>query len=300
MTTALLETEEQRDLRAAVAALGQRFGRDYFTGVVRDGQHTDELWAEAGQARLSRRQPPRGVRRRRRRHGRTVHRAGGVGRGGLPAADAGRLTRHLRHRHRPVRHRGAEARSGCRDSPTAACTMAFGITEPDAGSNSHRITTTARRDGDGLAAHRPQGLHLRRRHRRRHPDRRAAPRTRGRASSSRACSSSRATPPASSAPHIDMELAAPEKQFELVTGRRAAARRRAGRRRGRGAAPALRRAQPRTHHDGRLRASAWAATRSTRPWTTPVPARCGRSPSARTRPSRTRSPRPTSSWSWPG
>ncbi|MFJ8075495.1 acyl-CoA dehydrogenase family protein [Streptomyces sp. NPDC096176] len=28
-------------------------------------------------------------------------------------------------------------------------TMAFGITEPDAGSNSHRITTTARRDGDG-------------------------------------------------------------------------------------------------------------------------------------------------------
>jgi hypothetical protein len=26
--------------------------------------------------------------------------------------------------------------------------MAFGITEPDAGSNSHRITTTARRDGD--------------------------------------------------------------------------------------------------------------------------------------------------------
>ena len=26
-------------------------------------------------------------------------------------------------------------------------TMAFGITEPDAGSNSHRITTTARRDG---------------------------------------------------------------------------------------------------------------------------------------------------------
>ena len=33
-------------------------------------------------------------------------------------------------------------------------TMAFAITEPDAGSNSHRITTTARRDGDGLGAHR--------------------------------------------------------------------------------------------------------------------------------------------------
>lgn len=31
-------------------------------------------------------------------------------------------------------------------------TMAFGITEPDAGSNSHRITTTARRDGSGADA----------------------------------------------------------------------------------------------------------------------------------------------------
>jgi alkylation response protein AidB-like acyl-CoA dehydrogenase len=30
--------------------------------------------------------------------------------------------------------------------------MAFGITEPDAGSNSHRITTTARRDGTGPGA----------------------------------------------------------------------------------------------------------------------------------------------------
>ena len=31
---------------------------------------------------------------------------------------------------------------------TSAFTMAFGITEADAGSNSHQITTTARRDGD--------------------------------------------------------------------------------------------------------------------------------------------------------
>ncbi|MGK5559393.1 acyl-CoA dehydrogenase family protein, partial [Actinomadura kijaniata] len=30
---------------------------------------------------------------------------------------------------------------------SGATRMAFGITEPDAGSNSHRITTTARRDG---------------------------------------------------------------------------------------------------------------------------------------------------------
>ena len=56
-----------------------------------------------------------------------------------------------------------QKRAGCPAWRTARCRMAFGITEPDAGSNSHRITTTARRDpatGE-LGADRPQGLHLR-------------------------------------------------------------------------------------------------------------------------------------------
>lgn len=35
----VLETEEQQALRAAVAALGKRYGRDYMTSVVRDGAH---------------------------------------------------------------------------------------------------------------------------------------------------------------------------------------------------------------------------------------------------------------------
>ena len=38
--------------------------------------------------------------------------------------------------------------AGCPASATAPATMAFAITEPDAGTNTHNITTTARRDGD--------------------------------------------------------------------------------------------------------------------------------------------------------
>ena len=41
--------------------------------------------------------------------------------------------------------------------------MAFAITEPDAGSNSHRIATAAARDGDEWVLQRHEVLHLRRR-----------------------------------------------------------------------------------------------------------------------------------------
>ena len=72
-----------------------------------------------GQGRVPRRQPARGVRRRGRRHGRAVDRAGGAGRGRLPAADDGRLAGDLRHGDRQVRHRRAEAALAARASPTA-------------------------------------------------------------------------------------------------------------------------------------------------------------------------------------
>src|SRR2546429_4832432 len=42
------ETAEQRALRDAVAALGRRYGHEYFIGKARSGGHTNELWAEAG------------------------------------------------------------------------------------------------------------------------------------------------------------------------------------------------------------------------------------------------------------
>ena len=45
--------------------------------------------------------------------------------------------------------------------------MVFAITEPDAGSNSHNLATTATRDGDVVPAQRLEDLHLRRRRGRR-------------------------------------------------------------------------------------------------------------------------------------
>jgi alkylation response protein AidB-like acyl-CoA dehydrogenase len=65
----------------------------------------------------------------------------------VPAAAHGGQPGDLRDDHQPVRHRGAEARwlPGICDGTS---TMAFAITEPDAGTNTHNITTTARRDGD--------------------------------------------------------------------------------------------------------------------------------------------------------
>lgn len=44
----VLETEEHKALRAAVAALGKRFGRAYATDLFRNGEHPRELWEEAG------------------------------------------------------------------------------------------------------------------------------------------------------------------------------------------------------------------------------------------------------------
>ncbi|CAM5738249.1 hypothetical protein SBADM41S_05064 [Streptomyces badius] len=83
MSTArtVLETEEHQALRAAVAALGKRYGRDYMTTVIREGKHTDELRAEAASLTLPLVNLPEEYGGGRRRLGRTLDRAGGVGRG---------------------------------------------------------------------------------------------------------------------------------------------------------------------------------------------------------------------------
>ncbi|SPE57524.1 Acyl-CoA dehydrogenase fadE12 [Streptomyces netropsis] len=147
MSHAIVETEQHRDLRAAVAALGARYGREYFTSVVRDGKHTDELWAEAGKLGYL---------------GVNLPEEYGGGGGGI--TELAIVLEELGAAGSPllmmvvspaicgtvIARFGTDAQKRAWLPGLAAGTtkMAFGITEPDAGSNSHRLTTTARRDGD--------------------------------------------------------------------------------------------------------------------------------------------------------
>ncbi|MGW2931423.1 acyl-CoA dehydrogenase family protein [Streptomyces sp. NPDC055722] len=146
--TAVMETQEQQDLRAAVAALGKRYGRDYLTTVVAENRRPSELWSEAGKLGYL---------------GVNLPEEYGGGGGGI--AELSIVLEELGAAGCPllmlvvspaicgtvIARFGTTAQKeqwlpGLADGTR---TMAFGITEPDAGSNSHRITTTARRDDDG-------------------------------------------------------------------------------------------------------------------------------------------------------
>ncbi|KPC79410.1 MULTISPECIES: acyl-CoA dehydrogenase family protein [Streptomyces] len=142
----ILETEEHKALRAAVAALGRRFGRDYSTALARRGEHPRELWAEAGKLGYL---------------GVNLPEEYGGGGGGM--AELSIVLEELGAAGSPLLMLVVSpaicgtviARFGTEEQKRAwlpglsdgSLSMSFGITEPDAGSNSHRITTTARRDG---------------------------------------------------------------------------------------------------------------------------------------------------------
>ncbi|MEU1195453.1 acyl-CoA dehydrogenase family protein [Streptomyces sp. NPDC005813] len=141
-----VETEEHKALRSAVAALGARYGRDYLAKVVADGGHPDELWSEAAKLGYL---------------GVNLPEEYGGGGGGI--AELSIVLEELGAAGCPLLMMVVSpaicgtviARFGTEEQKRqwlpgladGTRTMAFGITEPDAGSNSHRITTTARRDG---------------------------------------------------------------------------------------------------------------------------------------------------------
>jgi alkylation response protein AidB-like acyl-CoA dehydrogenase len=144
----VIETEEHLALRQAVAALGRRYGRAYVTKALEEGKGPEELWNEAGKLGYL---------------GVSLPEEYGGGGGGIyelslvleelgaagcpllllvvsPAICGTIISRF------GTEEQKREWLPGLADGSRI---MSFGITEPDAGSNSHRITTTARREAGG-------------------------------------------------------------------------------------------------------------------------------------------------------
>ena len=214
--TSFVETEEQQALRKAVAAMAANYGQDYYLEKARAGKHNDELWNEAGKLGFI------GVN--------LPEEYGGGGAGmyelslvmeEMAAAGSALLMMVVSPAINGtiISKFGTEQQKkrwlpGIADGST---TMAFAITEPDAGSNSHRITTTARRDGSDwiLSGQKVfiSGV-----------DQARAVLVVGRAQSSTGAKSESLRPalfivptdtPGFTWTKIDMELVSPERQFQL-------------------------------------------------------------------------------------
>ena len=149
----MIETDVQKELRASVAKLAARYGYlDYVLPRARAGEPLSELWDEAGRLGFL------GVN--------LPEQYGGGGAGiyelalvqeELSAQGASLLLMVVS----PAICGTILARYGTGEQKQdwlprladGSAKMVFAITEPDAGSNSHRITTTARRDGSDWVLH---------------------------------------------------------------------------------------------------------------------------------------------------
>jgi alkylation response protein AidB-like acyl-CoA dehydrogenase len=139
-------TQEHELLRSAVAEIARSFGHEYYVARARSGEKTDELWdAVAAQGFLG------------------VHVPEEHGGGGAGMVELAIVTEELAAAGCPlllivvsaaicaalVARFGTDAqRDAWLPGLAAGEKMAFAITEPDAGSNSHNLTTRATRDGD--------------------------------------------------------------------------------------------------------------------------------------------------------
>jgi len=142
-----MESEEQQMLRAAVASIASRYGHKYYVEKSRSGEKTDELWDELGVGGYL-----------------GVNVPEQYGGGGQGIAELAIVEEELAAQGCPlllmvvspaicatiIAAFGTDAQRekwlpGFADG---SLKMAFAITEPDAGSNSHNISTSAERDGD--------------------------------------------------------------------------------------------------------------------------------------------------------
>lgn len=141
-----VDTDEQKALRKVAFDLGSRYGMEYMRAKSDAGETTEELWSEAGKLGLL------GVN--------LPEEYGGGGAGmtelaiveeELSATGAGLLMMVVS----PAINGSIISRFGTEEQKkrwlpgiaSGETITSFAITEPDAGSNSHAITTTARRDG---------------------------------------------------------------------------------------------------------------------------------------------------------
>jgi alkylation response protein AidB-like acyl-CoA dehydrogenase len=144
----ITDSAEHAAIRASVAAIAKRHGPEYFLERGRTGGGIDELWHDLGSAGLL-----------------GPHLPEQYGGGGGGMADAVVVVEELAAHGMPLliwvispaicgsilaRHASTEVKQRWL-APIADGTtkMAFALTEPDAGSNSHNVKTTARRTGTG-------------------------------------------------------------------------------------------------------------------------------------------------------
>jgi alkylation response protein AidB-like acyl-CoA dehydrogenase len=145
--TNYIESEERQALRREVARLAAKYGREWFTEKARAGEKTTQLWLEIGRTGYL---------------GINIPEEYGGGGGGI--GDIAAVCEELAAQGCPLLLMVVSpaicgtiiSRYGTREQKRrwlpgiadGTATMAFAITEPDAGTNTHNISTTARRDGE--------------------------------------------------------------------------------------------------------------------------------------------------------
>jgi alkylation response protein AidB-like acyl-CoA dehydrogenase len=144
----ITDTSDQQLIRQSTAAIAARYGHAYYAERARDGGNIAELWADLGQAGLL-----------------GVHLPAEYGGGGAGLTELVIVTEELAAHGMPLliavispaicgsilaAHASPAMKAswlpGLADGTRR---MAFALTEPDAGSNSHNVSTAARRAGPG-------------------------------------------------------------------------------------------------------------------------------------------------------
>lgn len=148
MTGLIHDTSEHQAIRETVAGIADRYGSEYFLARGRSGADINELWKDLGAAGLL-----------------GVHLPEEYGGGGGGMAEAVVVVEELAAHGMPMliwvispaicgsilAHHGSDEmkRRWLPAIADGSQKMAFGITEPDAGSNSHNVKTTAKRTATG-------------------------------------------------------------------------------------------------------------------------------------------------------